>query len=288
MDDEIKGDGNSVNYKYRMHDPRLGRFFAVDPLAKEYSYNSPYAFSENVVINANELEGLEIVYNYVFKPETKKFVFTYKSIDQGLNENVNRYVYFNNTGGIGKQIYQGVESKKKYVAASGQVDKFSLYQRFNQFENFDTRSGPDATHYDSWMGNDDGAGLGGKLGGEKGWDNGGKQLFFGTVGIVTAPISFLAASSASGVAAVWGYATATVSTINAVDDVGGLVVSSKKPTYNSLLESLSSDPSYKNNVRNTKALGTVITFTDFESEKNIERNARVFLEKDFLSKFQSI
>ena len=31
MDDEIKGDGNSVNYTYRMHDPRLGRFFAIDP-----------------------------------------------------------------------------------------------------------------------------------------------------------------------------------------------------------------------------------------------------------------
>ncbi len=151
-DDEVKGDGNSLNYKYRMHDPRLGRFFAVDPLANKYSYNSPYAFSENVVINANELEGLEIVYNYVFKPETKKFAFTYKSIDWGLNENVNRYVYFNNTGGISKQIYQGVESKKKYVAVSGQVDKFSLYERFNNFEAIDTRSGPDATYYEPWEG----------------------------------------------------------------------------------------------------------------------------------------
>src|SRR5690606_20607467 len=27
---------NSVNYTYRMHDPRLGRFFAVDPLADKY------------------------------------------------------------------------------------------------------------------------------------------------------------------------------------------------------------------------------------------------------------
>ena len=26
-DDEIKGKGNSVNYTYRMHDTRLGRFF---------------------------------------------------------------------------------------------------------------------------------------------------------------------------------------------------------------------------------------------------------------------
>src|SRR5690606_4639049 len=31
-DDEVKGSGNSINYKYRMHDPRIGRFFAVDPL----------------------------------------------------------------------------------------------------------------------------------------------------------------------------------------------------------------------------------------------------------------
>ena len=58
-DDEVKGEGNSINYKYRMHDPRIGRFFAVDPLAASYPHNSPYAFSENVVINAIELEGLE-------------------------------------------------------------------------------------------------------------------------------------------------------------------------------------------------------------------------------------
>lgn len=58
-DDEIKGDGNSVNYKYRMHDPRIGRFFAIDPLAASYPWNSPYAFSENRVIDYIELEGLE-------------------------------------------------------------------------------------------------------------------------------------------------------------------------------------------------------------------------------------
>ena len=59
QDDEIKGEGNSVNYTYRMHDPRLGRFFAVDPLAKDFPWNSPYAFSENRLLDAIELEGLE-------------------------------------------------------------------------------------------------------------------------------------------------------------------------------------------------------------------------------------
>lgn len=58
-DDEIKGEGNSINYTYRMHDPRVGRFFAVDPLAPKYPHNSPYAFSENRVIDCIELEGLE-------------------------------------------------------------------------------------------------------------------------------------------------------------------------------------------------------------------------------------
>ena len=58
-DDEIKGEGNSINYKFRMHDPRLGRFFAVDPLADQYPWNSTYAFSENRVIDGIDLEGLE-------------------------------------------------------------------------------------------------------------------------------------------------------------------------------------------------------------------------------------
>ena len=32
-DNEIRGEGNSLNYKYRMHDARIGRFFALDPLS---------------------------------------------------------------------------------------------------------------------------------------------------------------------------------------------------------------------------------------------------------------
>jgi len=42
-----------------MHDPRVGRFFAVDPLTAKYPWNSSYAFSENKLIQFVELEGLE-------------------------------------------------------------------------------------------------------------------------------------------------------------------------------------------------------------------------------------
>ena len=60
-DDEIRGNGNSINFKYRMYDVRIGRFFATDPLEAEFTWNSPYAFSENRLIDAIELEGLESV-----------------------------------------------------------------------------------------------------------------------------------------------------------------------------------------------------------------------------------
>jgi RHS repeat-associated protein len=51
--------GGAVSYKYRVHDPRIGRFLSIDPLAPDYPWNSPYAFSENRVIDGVELEGLE-------------------------------------------------------------------------------------------------------------------------------------------------------------------------------------------------------------------------------------
>lgn len=62
-DNEIRGEGNSLNYKYRMHDARIGRFLSVDPLAGSYPWNSPYAFAENRTIDGLDLEGLEYL-NY--------------------------------------------------------------------------------------------------------------------------------------------------------------------------------------------------------------------------------
>lgn len=60
-DDEIKGKGNSSNFKYRMHDPRISRFLSLDPLSPSYPSSSPYGFAENRVIEGIELEGLEFL-----------------------------------------------------------------------------------------------------------------------------------------------------------------------------------------------------------------------------------
>ena len=56
---------NWIQFKWRNHDPQIGRFIEIDPLAEKYVYNSTYAFSENKVTGHVELEGLEAA-----KPET--------------------------------------------------------------------------------------------------------------------------------------------------------------------------------------------------------------------------
>lgn len=85
-DDEIKGEGNSLNYKFRMHDPRVGRFFAQDPLFREYPWNSPYAFSENMVMHAIELEGLEA---YVLNSSTDEYTYNETATEDNVPEGYN-------------------------------------------------------------------------------------------------------------------------------------------------------------------------------------------------------
>lgn len=52
---------NTYEWKYRVSDPAIGRFWQIDPLAEDYVYNGTYNFAENRVIDGNELEGLEWV-----------------------------------------------------------------------------------------------------------------------------------------------------------------------------------------------------------------------------------
>ena len=58
-DNDVKGEGNQQDYGLRIYDPRLGKFLSVDPLFKEYPWNSPYAFAENEPIANIDLDGAE-------------------------------------------------------------------------------------------------------------------------------------------------------------------------------------------------------------------------------------
>ena len=61
QEEDSEWKGGAVAFKYRIHDARIGRFLSIDPLSSDYPWNSPYAFSENRLIDGIELEGLEVV-----------------------------------------------------------------------------------------------------------------------------------------------------------------------------------------------------------------------------------
>ncbi len=52
-------ESETQDYGMRINDCRLGRFLSVDPIAKEYAWNSSYTFAENKVIQSIDLDGLE-------------------------------------------------------------------------------------------------------------------------------------------------------------------------------------------------------------------------------------
>ena len=58
-DGDVKGDGNQIDYGMRVYDPRLGRFFSIDPLVKKYPELSTYQFASNSPIAGIDLDGGE-------------------------------------------------------------------------------------------------------------------------------------------------------------------------------------------------------------------------------------
>jgi RHS repeat-associated protein len=56
-DDDLGWD--MYQFRFRDHDPQIGRFWQVDPLATKYPHNSTYAYAEDRPINGIDLEGLE-------------------------------------------------------------------------------------------------------------------------------------------------------------------------------------------------------------------------------------
>lgn len=121
-DDEIKGEGNSLNYTFKMHDPRVGRFFATAPLAPKYPHNSPYAFSENRVIDGFELEGLEFLdadesriklsYGAAMINLNNVFGATYNMLHEDVYDQNGKYLWRRPNQDLiylGRYIYQGTE-----------------------------------------------------------------------------------------------------------------------------------------------------------------------------------
>lgn len=65
-DDEVAADRNSLDYGFRIYNPRLGRFLSVDPLMMTFPWLTPYQFAGDKPVIAIDLDGLEeyVIVNY--------------------------------------------------------------------------------------------------------------------------------------------------------------------------------------------------------------------------------
>jgi RHS repeat-associated protein len=177
-DDEVKGEGNSVNYKYRMCDPRVGRFFAVDPLTSKYPELTPYQFSSNSVVFMIELEGLEgVVYYHNFDKNTGKAKPKpgFSKEVEGLTENVAVTIHYKSNGEFDYAKARGNESGlgPTFWSWSAMTNDKQLALNFPDqnkqpnYVNNQSNPGIDPTYYDSWEGGDDGANTGNNAAGEQ-------------------------------------------------------------------------------------------------------------------------
>lgn len=136
--DEIRGKGNYINYKYRGYDPRIGRLdWLVDPLAKDYPWNSPYAFSENRVLDGVELEGLE------FLPAGKSTVLYTWSPGSYSGGNTNKTIMYKNVNhDITKKAFYNLMNDffGERQANQGTIDRTQRLMIFQTIESFQNKN----------------------------------------------------------------------------------------------------------------------------------------------------
>ena len=137
IDNEVRGNGNNVNFRFRMHDPRLGRFFAVDPLTAQYPHYSPYSFSGNKVIAYAELEGLEEIDSKELSKRKDQILIKLKNADinnenQAGREDLERSINIFLENGRFISAYSII----RWAEGAGGVDvyDFNLLKNYSMFE----------------------------------------------------------------------------------------------------------------------------------------------------------
>jgi RHS repeat-associated protein len=162
-------------FKWRNHQPDIGRFFNVDPLSEKYVYNSPFAFSENHVVAHIELEGLEKVTiqktfmnnmkykdSYAVQRRTSGgskfaaklenqtkinvFYFSFKNDDSGLHGEAKRVGNMDQFNALVKrrpEIYGNLDRKE--VAAAMEKNELILIGVNTEAEQHDSKLGISAT-----------------------------------------------------------------------------------------------------------------------------------------------
>lgn len=62
IDNDVKGDGNQIDFGARAYDPRVSRWLSIDPLQHRYPDLSAYTFAANTPIQAKDPDGRVVIF----------------------------------------------------------------------------------------------------------------------------------------------------------------------------------------------------------------------------------
>jgi RHS repeat-associated protein len=286
-DDLGGGSGNMYDYGFRIYNPRIGKFLSVDPLTREYPWYTPYQFAGNKPIEAIDLDGLEESYfmnSIWYIQEISKLDLTTEegvkrmlelansATKKILTDEQSQYLWEKN-GEKGIAPYQAgtyyydLNFRGVRVAGTDENGNYvELYNNQEQVIEFGGFSAKDRPPHPRWF---EPYGLTGQYG----WDHGGKQLFFGTVGVVFSAYGLVYGSLSL------GYQVITwASLINDVDNIGGVFVGESSEGLSiSLLE----NDKVKISVQATKGLISVSDLVTSFGFKNMSLNKSIIESAEF-------
>jgi len=96
-DNDIYGEGNAYNFDNRIQDPRLGRWFSLDPLQKKYPDESNYAFTSDNPIIYKDADGKDKYYTLTIIYENGSKSILTKDIDKNYSEYSSIHGYDNDS-----------------------------------------------------------------------------------------------------------------------------------------------------------------------------------------------
>ena len=125
------GGGSTYDYGFRIYNPQIGKFLSVDPLSRNFPWNSPYSYAENDVIRCIDMDGLEKFIHtfYINGDHTVLELIRHTELAKsGPLGDGHLYVYHNTqTGTVTEfyynEIYKGNVLNETYVGPDNPTNK---------------------------------------------------------------------------------------------------------------------------------------------------------------------
>jgi len=113
-DNEVKGEGNSLDYGARIYDSRLGRWMALDPMMAKYPNESPYTYAGNNPTYLVDISGKTKKTYLIYTDENGKSMPISVSVDKDFTEKRYTHHSYNISVGKGEGEYVFWDTKDEY------------------------------------------------------------------------------------------------------------------------------------------------------------------------------